>query len=125
MKSLGDAIRVRNHLIEGLEAADFECAAGQRDSLLTVVVAGGGFSGVETIAGINDFLRGATRWYKHLSEKQIRVVLVHPGPVILPELGERLALTRKRNWPNAASRSTSTHAWPRCTMAMLNSTTEL
>jgi NADH dehydrogenase len=90
MKSLGDAIRVRNHLIEGLEAADFECAAGQRDSLLTVVVAGGGFSGVETIAGINDFLRGATRWYKHLSEKQVRVVLVHPGPVILPELGERL-----------------------------------
>jgi len=90
MKSLGDAIRVRNHLIEGLEAADFECAAGQRDQLLTVVVAGGGFSGVETIAGINDFLRDATRHYKHLSEKQIRVVLVHPGAVILPELGETL-----------------------------------
>ena len=92
MKSLGDAIRVRNHLIEDLEAADFECAAGQRDQLLTVVVAGGGFSGVETIAGINDFLRGATRSYKHLSAKQIRVVLVHPGGVILPELGERLGL---------------------------------
>ena len=90
MKSLGDAIRVRNHLIEGLEAADFECAAGQRDHLLTVVVAGGGFSGVETIAGINDFLHGATRYYKHLSSRQIRVVLVHPGPVILPELGEQL-----------------------------------
>jgi NADH dehydrogenase len=90
MKSLGDAIRVRNHLIEGLEAADFECAAGQRDQLLTVVVAGGGFSGVETIAGINDFLREATRHYKHLSEMQIRVVLVHPGAVILPELGETL-----------------------------------
>jgi NADH dehydrogenase len=90
MKSLGDAIRVRNHLIEGLEAADFECAAGQRDQLLTVVVAGGGFSGVETIAGINDFLRGATRYYSHLSSMQIRVMLVHPGAEILPELGERL-----------------------------------
>jgi NADH dehydrogenase len=90
MKSLGDAIRVRNHLIETLEAADFECAAGQRDQLLTVVVAGGGFSGVETIAGINDFLRDATRWYRHLTPKQIRVVLVHPGAVILPELGEKL-----------------------------------
>ena len=97
MKSLGDAIRVRNHLIEDLEAADFECAAGQRNQLLTVVVAGGGFSGVETIAGINDFLRGATRWYKHLSQRQIRLVLVHPGPVILPELGERLgAYTQKK-----------------------------
>ena len=90
MKSLGDAIRVRNHLIESLEAADFECAAGQRDELLCVVVAGGGFSGVETIAGINDFLRESTRWYNHLTRDQIRVVLVHPGDVILPELGERL-----------------------------------
>src|SRR5271165_5823100 len=90
MKSLGDAIEVRNHLIEALEAADFECAAGQRDELLTVVVAGGGFSGVETIAGINDFLRGATRYYSHLSQEQIRVVVVHPGAVILPELGEQL-----------------------------------
>jgi len=90
MKSLGDAIEVRNHMIEALEAADFECAAGQRDQLLTVVVAGGGFSGVETIAGISDFLRDATRYYSHLTEKQIRVVLVHPGRVILPELGEKL-----------------------------------
>jgi NADH dehydrogenase len=45
---------------------------------------------VETIAGINDFLRDATRWYRHLTPKQIRVVLVHPGAVILPELGEKL-----------------------------------
>jgi NADH dehydrogenase len=97
MKSLGDAIEVRNHLIEALEAADFECAAGHRDELLTVVVAGGGFSGVETIAGINDFLRGATRYYKHLGQEQIRVVVVHPGPVILPELGEQLgAYAQKR-----------------------------
>ncbi len=90
MKSLGDAIGVRNHLIEMLEAADFECAAGDRDQLMTVVVAGGGFSGIETIAGINDFLREATRFYSHLSQMQIRVVVVHPGPVVLPELGEVL-----------------------------------
>lgn len=90
MKSLGDAIEVRNHLIEMLEAADFECAAGDRGQLLTVLVAGGGFSGVETIAAIHDFLGEATRFYKHLSEKQIRVVVVHPGPVVLPELGDEL-----------------------------------
>jgi NADH dehydrogenase len=90
MKSLGDAIDIRNHLIELLEAADFECAAGDRDQLLTVVVAGGGFSGIETIAGINDFLREATEYYKHLSHMQIRVVVVHPGANVLPELGEKL-----------------------------------
>jgi len=90
MKSLGDAIHLRNLLIDRLEEADLECAAGDRNRSLTVVVAGGGFSGVETIAGTNDFLRAAMRFYRHLSEKNLRIVLVHPGKVILPELGERL-----------------------------------
>jgi NADH dehydrogenase len=90
MKSLGDAIHLRNRLIDLLEEADFECAVGVRKDLLTVVVAGGGFAGVETIAGINDFLRDAVRFYPHVGADLIRVLLVHPGPVILPELGEKL-----------------------------------
>jgi NADH dehydrogenase len=90
MKSLGDAIQLRNLLIERLEAADFECALGSRDELLTFVVAGGGFAGVETGAAMNDFLREAAAYYLHLSEEQIRVILVHPGEVILPELGPKL-----------------------------------
>src|SRR6266545_2926880 len=90
MKSLGDAIELRNRLIEHLEEADFECSVGVRDQLLTVVVAGGGFAGVETVAGVNDFLRETLPFYPHLSEKNLRVVLVHSRPVILPELGEKL-----------------------------------
>jgi NADH dehydrogenase len=90
MKSLGDAMDLRNRLIEQLEAADFECAIGERDELLTVVVAGGGFAGVETIAGVNDFLRESLRFYPNLTERNLRVVLVHPGKLILPELGEKL-----------------------------------
>jgi len=90
MKSLGDAIHLRNNLIENLEEADFECSLGARDHLLTVVVAGGGFAGVETIAGVNDFLRESVKFYPHLGAELIRVVLVHPGEVILPELGEKL-----------------------------------
>jgi len=90
MKSLGDAIHLRNRLISHLEEADTECACDIRDQLLTFVVAGGGFAGVETIAGINDFLREALPFYPHLNEAMIRVVLVHPGDVILPELGEEL-----------------------------------
>lgn len=90
MKSLGDAIYLRNWLIANLEEADFECAAGKRDVLLTCVVAGGGFAGVETIAAVNDFLREAVPFYSHLTEGLLRVVLVHPGAVILPELGEKL-----------------------------------
>jgi len=90
MKSLGDAIELRNRLIEYLEQADFECSIGQRQHLLTVVVAGGGFAGVETVAGVNDFLREALQFYPHLTEDDLRIVLVHSGPVILPELGEKL-----------------------------------
>ena len=90
MKTLGDAIYLRNRMIAHLEEANFECAASLRKPLLTFVVAGGGFAGVETIAGMNDFLREALPFYRHLRPDMLRLVLVHSGPVILPELGEQL-----------------------------------
>src|ERR1051326_381300 len=89
MKSLGDAIFLRNRLIKSLEEADFECTDA-RKPLMTIVVAGGGFAGVETTAAINDFLRDALSFYKNLSESDLRIVLVHSGPVILPELNTKL-----------------------------------
>jgi NADH dehydrogenase len=96
MKSLGDAIYLRNKLISHLEEADFECCAHERQELLTFVVAGGGFAGVETIASLNDFVREALRFYPNLREEFLRVVLVHPGAVILPELGENLGAYAQR-----------------------------
>jgi NADH dehydrogenase len=90
MKSLGDAIQLRNRLIAHLEEADTECARAERPPLLTFVVAGGGFAGVETVASINDFLRDALPFYPNLNEEMLRVVLVHPGEFILPELGGKL-----------------------------------
>ncbi len=97
MKSLGDAIYLRNHLIEHLEQADFECARHERQALLGFVVAGGGFAGVETIAAVNDFVRNALSFYPNLSQELLRIVLVHDGPFLLPELGEKLgACTRTK-----------------------------
>lgn len=90
MKSLGDAITLRNRLIALLEEANSECCAAIREPLLTFVVAGGGFAGVETIAAVNDFVRGALKFYPNCQEQHVRMILVHPGPVILPELGEKL-----------------------------------
>lgn len=89
MKTLGDAIRLRNHIIAHLEEAESDCCT-VKETLLTFVVAGGGFAGVETVAAINDFARRALRSYPHLSEQMLRFVLVHPGPGILPELENRL-----------------------------------
>ena len=58
MKSLSDAITLRSRLVAHLEEADFECAAGERVEILTFVVAGGGFAGVETIAAsMTSFVR--------------------------------------------------------------------
>ena len=90
MKTLGDAITLRNHLIANLEEADFECSRDIREPLLTVLVAGGGFAGVETVAAVNDFVRAALRFYRNLAPSDVRVVIVHPGDYLLPELGERL-----------------------------------
>ena len=90
MKSLGDAIELRNQLIAQLEEADFECAADVRQPLLTVLVAGGGFAGVETVAAVNDFVREAVRFYPNITQRDVRVVVVHPGTHLLPELGEEL-----------------------------------
>lgn len=96
MKSLSDAVRLRNRLIAQLEEADTECADAHRDQLLTFVVAGGGFAGVETIAGVNDFVRDALRYYPRARKGGVRMVLVHPGPVILPELGDKLGAYAQR-----------------------------
>ncbi len=90
MRSLGDAVELRTRLLRYLEEADFECNAEQRDPLLGVVVAGGGFAGVETVAAVHDFLTAALRYYPTVRPEHLRVSVVHPGPYLLPELGERL-----------------------------------
>src|SRR5215468_10671609 len=95
MKSLGDAIRLRNHLIAQLEEADNECVT-KKNALLSFVVAGGGFSGVETVGALNDFVRDVLPSYSHLADGMLRVVLVHAGTVILPELGEKLGAYAQR-----------------------------
>lgn len=63
MKTLADALALRNHVIDVLEHADIERHLARRRPLCTVVVAGGGFAGVEAIAELNDFARRAQRFY--------------------------------------------------------------
>jgi NADH dehydrogenase len=90
MKTLHDAIRLRAQVLSRLEAANAETDNLERRSLLTFVVAGGGFAGVETVASLNDFIREVLPFYPNLREEMCRVVLVHSGSIILPELGHEL-----------------------------------
>jgi len=89
-KSLLDAIRIRNHVIDMFERADRETDAEMRRELLTFVIAGGGFAGVELAGALNDFSRGILADYPNLSPADVQIVLVHARDHILPELSESL-----------------------------------
>ncbi|MCZ6549733.1 MAG: FAD-dependent oxidoreductase [Deltaproteobacteria bacterium] len=90
-KYLGDALVLRNHIIHAMEEADIERDPEFRQSLLTFVVAGGGFSGVEAVAELNDFIREVSSSFRNINPREIRVVLLHGGSLILPELPDDLA----------------------------------
>jgi NADH dehydrogenase len=90
MKSLEDAFYLRNHMIRQLELAQFEGSDSLAPGVLTFVVCGGGFAGVETVGAMMDFLQAATKFYPSLQPHMIRVVLVHAGGGLLPELGGTL-----------------------------------
>jgi NADH dehydrogenase len=96
-KNLADALHLRSRVIRALEEAAIEDHDAElRRQLLTFVVAGGGFSGVEVAAELNDFVRGVARSYRGLDPAEIRVVLVHSQDRILPEVAEKLALFAQR-----------------------------
>ena len=90
-KTLREAMRIRNQVIDAFERAEIEGDPARRRELLTFIVAGGGFAGVELAGALNDFARGMLADYPSLRPDEPAVVLVHPGDRILPELSPRLA----------------------------------
>ncbi|WP_283138296.1 NAD(P)/FAD-dependent oxidoreductase [Rhizohabitans arisaemae] len=85
LKSLQDAVRLRNHVLGLLEHAD-TAPPGARESLLTFVVAGGGFAGTELIAELFDLVHGVLHYYPGIHPGEPRFTLLHSGTEILPEL---------------------------------------
>jgi NADH dehydrogenase len=90
-KTLLDAIRIRNHVIEMFERADRQPDQSLRKPILTFVIAGGGFAGIELAGALNDFARGILADYPSLRQEELRVIVVHSRDRILPELSESLA----------------------------------
>ena len=96
MKTLSDAALLHNTMVALLETAALQADAPARRQLLTFVIAGGGFAGVETTGAVNDFIRETARYYPSIAERDIRVVLIHPDSFLLPELREELGLYTER-----------------------------
>ncbi len=91
MKTVGDAMALRNHIIDIFEHADMEPDPAVRRSMLTFVVAGGGFAGAETVAELHDFTQTASRFYSNVRPGELKVILVHSGTRIMPEISSDLA----------------------------------
>ncbi len=87
LKTYWDCYKTRNHIIGMLEMAEIETDPAERRRLLTFVVAGGNFGGVEVATELQEYVQSLTRReYSRLSPEEVRVVLVHGTPRILPEL---------------------------------------
>jgi NADH dehydrogenase len=90
LKSVGDAMALRFHVMEQLEKAEVCDDPERRRWYLSFVVVGGGFTGVEVAGEINDLIRASTRFYGSFTAGEVTVTLVHSRDQILPEVSPTL-----------------------------------
>ncbi|MDE1727705.1 MAG: NAD(P)/FAD-dependent oxidoreductase [Thaumarchaeota archaeon] len=91
MKTLNDAVVLRNRVIDMLEQADNETDPILKKSLLTFVIVGGGFAGIETAGELMDLLHDARKFYPNIEKTDIRVIVLEAMSAILPGFNEKLA----------------------------------
>lgn len=96
LKTLGDALFLRNRVISRLEQAEMQPDVRARRWLTTFLIIGGGFSGVETAGELVDFLEASLRYYPRIQRDDIRVVLLHSQNRLLPELSASLGEFARR-----------------------------
>ena len=114
-KSLADAIWLRNHVIETLEAANATDDPARRDELLTYVFVGGGYAGLEALAELQDFAADAIESYPRARLHGMRWVLVEAQPTgSCPRSTPSSPTTRCASCAAAASTSASARRWRRC-----------
>jgi NADH:ubiquinone reductase (H+-translocating) len=91
-KSLQHAVELREHIIDLCEHADHTIDAAARRAMLTFVVVGGGYTGIELVTEMHDFLfRYAAKKYRGISATEIRLVMLEAAPEVLRGIGPKLA----------------------------------
>lgn len=96
MKDLGDAFKLRNHVIHCLELADIEHDPTRKAALLTFVVAGGGFSGVETVGELHELVTRSLKYFPKIAQSEVIFKLVHSQDRILPEMPLSLGVAARK-----------------------------
>ncbi|TQM38830.1 NAD(P)/FAD-dependent oxidoreductase [Pseudonocardia cypriaca] len=89
-KTVGEAIYLRNHVLSRLDAAATTIDPELRRRLLSFLVVGGGYAGIEALAELQDMARYATRYYENIAPEDMRWVLVEAAGRIMPEVGPRM-----------------------------------
>lgn len=96
LKTVGDALFIRNQIIERLEQATIHPNPIRRKQLTKFVVIGGGFSGVEVAGLMEDFLDSIIKYYKNVERDDCKVVMLHGTDKLLPELPAKLGNTTEK-----------------------------
>ena len=97
LKLVGDAMFIRNRVLQRVARIELETDPVARQRLGRFIVIGGGFSGVEVAGALADFLRSATRYYPRVQAHELKVTLIETGERLLPELPESLGLAAARS----------------------------
>jgi NADH:quinone reductase (non-electrogenic) len=97
LKLVGDAMFIRNRVLQRVACIELERDPEERARLGHFIVIGGGFSGVEVAGELEDFLRGALRFYPRVQRSELRVTLLQDIDRLLPELPEPLGRAAARS----------------------------
>ncbi|MEV6637602.1 NAD(P)/FAD-dependent oxidoreductase [Actinoplanes sp. NPDC051470] len=89
-KTIGEAIYLRNHILDRLDVAAVTPDRAVRAASLTFVFVGGGYAGIEALAEMEDVVRDALPTYPELRQDEVRFVLVEATNRILPEVGPQM-----------------------------------
>lgn len=91
-KTIGEAIYLRNHVLSRLDDAASTLDPDLRRKLLTFMVVGGGYAGIEALAELEDMARYATRYYESIAPEDMRWVLVEATARVMPEVSPKMGV---------------------------------
>jgi NADH dehydrogenase len=97
LKTLEDALRIRSRILLAFEEAETADDAAERSRLMTIVIVGGGPTGVELAGAFAELARTVlTKDFRRIDPSQARIILIEAGPKILSHLPDELTVSAAR-----------------------------